>query len=373
MKKQVLFIFIACGLNTSAQEFNRASFGLSIGGHDGLSRTMHTTRIYQFTHYEANYRYMVSNRVGIKLDAGFDNFKFTDNHPSTTGLRFSIQPQFNLTDLLQLDDFSERFGLQFHMGGGYAALIQNSTTDHMLQGIFGLSPQIKISEKISLNADVSFMVNIRQENGFDFEATPIQGGGFSGYYASATFGFNYYLGKAEKHVDWIYHPRLKTTDLIQTNALQQEIKALQIQMKQIDTVVVHYETRVEVLKGDTIILQVPDTTLADLGIYEVLYANSSSWLNPVYYPMLDKLISYMNNNPALKIEVVGHADAVGEFDLNNKLSEQRAASVMNYLISNDVTRERLVMSFKGKSETKYQGETLEMNAANRRVSFTIIR
>ena len=92
-----------------------------------------------------------------------------------------------------MNDFSERLGLQFHVGGGYAALIQNGATDNILQGIIGLTPQMKLSDKLSINADVSFMGNIRQQNGYDFEATPIQGGGFSGYYASATIGFNYYL------------------------------------------------------------------------------------------------------------------------------------------------------------------------------------
>ena len=374
MKNFFLLACCAITLHTLAQDYNRSSLGLSIGGHDGLSRTVHPTRIYQFTHYEANYRYMFNNRFGLKFDGALDNFKFTDGHTPTTGLRFSVQPFFNLTDMLHLNDFSERLGLQFHVGGGYAALTQNGSTDNMLQGIVGLTPQFKVSNKLSINADVSFMGNIRQQNGFDFVAAPIAGGGFSGYYASATIGFNYYLGKAKTHADWTYTPRLQAADLAKIAELQKQVDALKTQMQSIDTVVERYETRVEVLKGDTVKVFIDDSkTLADAGVFEVLFVKGSFYLNIAYHGTLNNLVTYMNANPSLKIGVIGHADTDGEDDINNKLSAARAEVVTNYLVSKGIAKERLVVSFKGKSETKYPGKTLEVDAANRRVSFSIIR
>jgi len=388
MKNIFLPICCALALHTSAQELNRSSLGLSIGGHDGMHNTLHTTRIYGFSHYEANYRYMLNNRVGLKFDVGFDNFKFKDQHPPTQALRFSIQPTFNLTDMLHFDDFSKRLGLQLHVGGGYATMwnktllsgpaelfsAQEGSVDEMLQGIIGLTPQFKINEKLSINADISFMANIRQNNGFDFEALPVQGGGFSGYYATATIGFNYYLGKAKTHADWSYTPRLQASDLAKISELQKQVQALQTQMQQIDTVVERIETRVEVIKGDTIKVFVDDNrTLADAGVYEVLFVKGSSWLNPVYHQSLNNLVSYMKANPTVQIGIVGHADADGENDINNKLSAARAEAVTTYLVSNGVAKEKLVVSFRGKTETKYPGKTLEVDAANRRVSFSIIR
>jgi len=272
MRKLFFLLFFGLGTSVFAQDYNRSSLGFSIGGHDGLHNTLHTTRIYQFTHYEANYRYMFNNRVGLKFDAGFDNFKFTDGHPATKTLRFSIQPTFNLTDLLHFDDFSSKLGLQLHVGGGYATM-WNKT-----------------------------------------------------------------------------------------------------QMKTIDTVVERYETRVEVVKGDTVKVYIDDAkTLADAGIYEVLFVKGSFYLNIAYHGTLNNLVAYMNANPGLKIGVIGHADTDGEDDVNNKLSAARAEVVTNYLVSKGIAKERLVVSFKGKSETKYPGKTLEVDAANRRVSFSIIR
>lgn len=384
-----LFLSLCCviSLHISAQELNRSSIGLSIGGHDGMHNTLHTTRIYGFSHYEANYRYMLNNRVGLKFDIGFDNFKFKDGHPSTKALRLSVQPVFNLTDLLHMNDFSQRLGLQLHVGGGYATMwnktllsgpaelfnSQEGSVDEMLQGIIGLTPQYKISEKLSINADVSFMANIRQNNGFDFEALPVQGGGFSGYYASATIGFNYYFGKAKTHADWSYTPRLQASDLAKITELQNQVKALEAQMQTIDTVVERYETRVEVIKGQTDTVYIDDNkTLEEAGIYEVLFVKGSPWLNPVYHQSLNNLINYMNANPSIQIGIVGHADSDGEDDINNKLSAARAEAVTNYLIEKGIAKTRLVVSFKGKSDNKYPGKTLEVDAANRRVSFTII-
>lgn len=388
MKTLLIYLIFAFSLAVNAQDYNRSSLGLSFGGHDGMHNTLHTTRVYAFTHYEANYRYMFNNRVGLKFDVGFDNFQFKDAHPSTKALRLSIQPTFNLTDLLHMNDFSQRLGLQLHVGGGYATMwnktqlsgpaelfnAQEGSVDEMLQGIIGLTPQFKVSDKLSINADVSFMGNIRQNNGFDFEATPVQGGGFSGYYASATIGFNYYLGKAKTHADWTYTPRLQAAELAKIAELQKQVDALKTQMQTIDTVVERYETRVEVIKGDTVKVFIDDSkTLAEAGVFEVLFVKGSFYLNIAYHGTLNNLVAYMNANPGLKIGVIGHADTDGEDDINNKLSAARAEVVTNYLVSKGIDKERLVVSFRGKTETKYPGKTLEVDAANRRVSFSIIR
>lgn len=388
MKTLLIYLIFAFSIAVNAQDYNRSSLGLSFGGHDGMHNTLHTTRVYAFTHYEANYRYMFNNRVGLKFDVGFDNFQFKDAHPSTKALRLSIQPTFNLTDLLHMNDFSQRLGLQLHVGGGYATMwnktqlsgpaelfnAQEGSVDEMLQGIIGLTPQFKVSDKLSINADVSFMGNIRQNNGFDFEATPVQGGGFSGYYASATIGFNYYLGKAKTHADWTYTPRLQAAELAKIAELQKQVDALKTQMQTIDTVVERYETRVEVIKGDTVKVFIDDSkTLAEAGVFEVLFVKGSFYLNIAYHGTLNNLVAYMNANPGLKIGVIGHADTDGEDDINNKLSAARAEVVTNYLVSKGIDKERLVVSFRGKTETKYPGKTLEVDAANRRVSFSIIR
>jgi len=63
--KTSLLLLLLLTFSANAQDYNRSSIGLSIGGHDGMHNTLHTTRVYQFTHYEAAYRFMFNNRVGL--------------------------------------------------------------------------------------------------------------------------------------------------------------------------------------------------------------------------------------------------------------------------------------------------------------------
>lgn len=435
MKRLLFAIFSMISLIGSAQDYNKCSIGFNIGGHDGMHNTNHTTHIYQFTHYELNSRYMFNNRVGLKFDAGFDNFKFTDGHPATSALRISVQPTFNLTDLLHMNDFTTRWGMLLHMGGGYAtmwnkALIsgprelfkaEEGSVDEMLQGIIGITPQFKVNERLSINGDISFMGNIRQNNGFDFEAMPVKGGGFSGYYATATVGFSYYIGKKATHADWTYTPRLNQADLDRIASLEKQAKeaAAKLGDDDKDGVInaVDQEANTAAgsmvdVTGKTIVptpapdLNTIDTdgdgfvdakdecptvkgtvkgcpednspekdakALIDYGIYDIMFVKGSFYINPTYMPILDKIVSYMAANPSQKMEISGHADIDGSDEVNNKLSEARVNGVVEYLTKKGADKSRLVISYKGKKETKYAGNTLEVDAANRRVQFAIVR
>lgn len=87
---------------------------------------------------------------------------------------------------------------------------------------------------------------------------------------------------------------------------------------------------------------------------------------------LNKLIEFMTKNPTLKIEIGGHTDDVGtDFD-NQKLSENRAKSVNDYLVANGITAARL--SYKGYGETKpiAPNNTSDGRALNRRTEFKVV-
>ena len=56
---------------------------------------------------------------------------------------------------------------------------------------------------------------------------------------------------------------------------------------------------------------------------------------------LDALVKTLSDNPNITIEISAHSDAIGEEDVNLKLSQQRAESVLNYLVENNVAKDRL--------------------------------
>ncbi len=72
-----------------------------------------------------------------------------------------------------------------------------------------------------------------------------------------------------------------------------------------------------------------------------------------------------------KVEVIGHTDTVGSDEANQKLSEDRAKSVVAALQARNVKAE-LVAIGKGESKTMCQEETEECHAKNRRVQFKVI-
>lgn len=87
---------------------------------------------------------------------------------------------------------------------------------------------------------------------------------------------------------------------------------------------------------------------------------------------LDKIVILMNENPTMKIELIGHTDNQGQKQYNQTLSENRAKSVVNYLISKGINKARLTFKGKGDQEPLGPNTTEEGMALNRRTELKII-
>jgi outer membrane protein OmpA-like peptidoglycan-associated protein len=86
---------------------------------------------------------------------------------------------------------------------------------------------------------------------------------------------------------------------------------------------------------------------------------------------LDRLVTFLNKNPKVNFEITGHTDNVGTKPYNQGLSERRAKSVYDYLLSKGIAASR--MTSKGYGDTKPVAEntTDKGRAKNRRTEFTI--
>ena len=87
---------------------------------------------------------------------------------------------------------------------------------------------------------------------------------------------------------------------------------------------------------------------------------------------LNKIIQFLNDNPNLKIEISGHTDNVGGDVVNQKLSENRAKAVVDYLVSKGISATRLISKGYGKTQPIANNNTEEGRALNRRTEFKII-
>jgi outer membrane protein OmpA-like peptidoglycan-associated protein/Tol biopolymer transport system component len=87
---------------------------------------------------------------------------------------------------------------------------------------------------------------------------------------------------------------------------------------------------------------------------------------------LDKLTSFLEKNPKMKIELSGHTDNVGDKKMNQVLSENRAKAVLDYLVKRGIKVERLTTKGYGDTLPIADNNTEEGRAENRRTEFKVV-
>ena len=118
-----------------------------------------------------------------------------------------------------------------------------------------------------------------------------------------------------------------------------------------------------VRQGDNIMLDMPSG---------ITFGFNSSDVNAQFYPVLDKVAATLNEYNQTTINVVGHTDSIGSDAVNQRLSEQRASSVAQYLQSRGVASQRLQTSGYGKTRPVDSNDTEAGRANNRRVEITLV-
>lgn len=88
---------------------------------------------------------------------------------------------------------------------------------------------------------------------------------------------------------------------------------------------------------------------------------------------LDRVVQLMKENPAIEIEMSAHTDSYGADDYNYKLSDNRARSVMEYIISKGISANRIISKGYGETKPVAENDTPENRQLNRRVEFTILK
>jgi len=109
-----------------------------------------------------------------------------------------------------------------------------------------------------------------------------------------------------------------------------------------------------------------------IRLNNLFFEVNKSVLMPESYAELDNLIRLLSNQPGLKIEINGHTDSDGSDELNLKLSEERAKSVVAYLVSKGVKNDRLTAKGFGETKPAVPNTSNENKAINRRVEFKIL-
>ncbi|WP_026951821.1 OmpA family protein [Algoriphagus mannitolivorans] len=427
--KKCLILVLLLGVSTSLyaqKEFNQWSLELNGGFNksmgplspDFYSPTLH------IGHADFAARYMFNEYFGLKGDLGLGVFNETKGKSpefTTNYIRVNAQMVMNTGRMMNFENISRRIGLLTHFGAGFGRLSFENTvfdqpSDYVYNIISGITGQYKISNRVSLTGDITYIHNGRQTYTFDGNSynAPVQpnppanpfihapGGWWTG-----ALGLNFYLGKNEQHADWfIAADKYATKEELSTqiNGIKDLLKdsdgdgvadyldkepntpaGAHVSFNGVtldsdgDGTVDHLD-KCPFLPGPSAnggcpLEQVIDQTdylkkaIQD-GYVAAYFAFDSSTPSSFSINSISYVSNFLKKNPGVKLEVKGFADEIGPENYNIKLSEKRAKAVYEILVSSGVDSSRL--SYKGYGEdTSVDKSSADARQMARRASFEI--
>lgn len=109
------------------------------------------------------------------------------------------------------------------------------------------------------------------------------------------------------------------------------------------------------------------------SIGEVLFDTDKSIIRPEGAVEIDKVVSYLKDNPGVIMEIAGHTDSVATSEYNIGLSNRRANAVRDYMIAKGIFVTRLTAKGYGELQPVATNATDYGRQQNRRTEFVIIK
>jgi OOP family OmpA-OmpF porin len=420
--RQVLILVTVFGFSAGSYcqdtKYNRASLDAQFGLNNPVepmtnSYDAATLNLY---HVGLGFRYAANTKFGARLGLGYDNFRERAGKPefSSEYYRVSLEGVANLGNMMDFQTWTRRVGLLFHMGGGYSVLNGPSIEpDHIMHAILGFTPQVRLTERISINTDASVLANIYQKYTYDLRSTTTNKRGINGYLINVSMGIQYNFGPHAQHADWVVLPdknaeiqvlkeRLETLEQKQrdddgdgvVNWLDEEPGTLAgatvdtrgrtVAPKDSDSDNIPddlddcpFEKGTPGMKGcpdRTVVVVTAENTAAVIALIEqseVKFETDKSELSPSFKRMIQGVANVMKENPSFMLNVTGHADDRASEEYNMALSQRRADAVRSYLIDQGISGDRITTTALGETQPKVNSTSVEARAENRRVQFDI--
>jgi outer membrane protein OmpA-like peptidoglycan-associated protein len=109
-----------------------------------------------------------------------------------------------------------------------------------------------------------------------------------------------------------------------------------------------------------------------LELNHIQFERSKSILLPEAIPQLNDLVTFMKNNPTVRIRLEGHTDTHGDPERNKELSENRVKEVKKYLVENGIADNRIELIGYGGTKPLNSDRVEALSKLNRRVEVVII-
>ncbi|MDO7086734.1 OmpA family protein [Pseudocolwellia sp. AS88] len=121
---------------------------------------------------------------------------------------------------------------------------------------------------------------------------------------------------------------------------------------------------IEVIReGDNIRLVMPSN---------ITFATGQSYITSGFHATLNDVAKVLTKFDKTYLSIEGHTDSQGSYEFNQNLSEQRAVSVKNYLVQQNILDGRLQVTGYGETQPLVDNSTEKNRAINRRVEIQII-
>lgn len=121
--------------------------------------------------------------------------------------------------------------------------------------------------------------------------------------------------------------------------------------------------------------EVTDEVMKKLNDYgkTILFDTGKASFQKQTFPVLEAMAAILKEYPSAQFSIEGHTDSDGKDAANQKLSEDRAAAVKNYLVSNGIDASRLSSKGFGESMPIASNKTKAGKAQNRRVEVKLVK
>ncbi len=352
----IISFFLIFNSFSQGKANNKLSADLNIGSTNpfsNLSKNYYANYV-GFLHVDLGARYMFLEKIGVKLDLGFDRFQndkfgvYKESLPfSSMNYRTNLQGILNIGKILRYSDWSKKIGLIAHGGFGVSiikgdsatvSLNKSSLTDNSFNLIAGLSPQFKLTDKIALNLDLSFITNINQNYNFDFKN---KSNNRYGMIANVSVGMHYYIGKHKTHYDWNF--KKKVIDEPKDIIVPEIVKPIAADMDK-DGVVDSLDVCPEEFGlADFEGCPKPEMTFdCDMSGYPVFtFKGARSEILESYKPYLDSIAFCLGQDKLKKLVIYGHTDKFGDSVYTTELSLSRANMIKKELVLRGISNDRI--------------------------------
>lgn len=368
------------------------------------------------TQTDLGIRYMFNNKFGLNLDLGFNYMESDDDSDivfQSNYYRATIEGVANLGEIMGFREWSNGVNLLFHAGIGVSGLrtqepINGEDTDYMMNFQAGLTPQVRLSNKVAIFADLSAIGHTRQTLAYDGLSLNPQRG-FNGFLVNASLGLNIYLGGKEQHADWYsentaqklsdlememdkmisnlgdddqdgvpnYLDRDNTTEsgvrvdnkgrAIDENKngipddMESALKSQYASKSDVNTAIKNSNNSTS---GTTV------KNLINGGYVNVYFDFNSTKPSTYSLNAINTIIKYMTENPSANATLTGFADELGNEAYNVQLSERRAKMVHDVLVAAGIDSSRLTVQGGGE-DTSVDKSSSQARQIVRRVTFQV--